>query len=228
MIIAAICLSAFMVWASADVGSNIYLKTLCRGSKEKRSVCLTFDDGPHEEMTPRVLDALKEHGVQATFFLIGRNAEHHPDIVRRMVAEGHTIANHTYSHAGLFPLSSASSVEREVTRCSETITSLTNKQLKLFRMPFGVTNPIIGKVIRHLGLKAIGWSIRSLDTIERRSREQICKRVIKRLHSGAIILLHDRCAYSDELLRQLIPAIKERGYSFISLEEMLNIDAYEA
>lgn len=228
IIVVALCLTLFLVWASADVGSNVYLRTLCRGDRSDRVVSITFDDGPHATMTPCVLDTLKRYDVRATFFLIGRNVEQHPEIVRRMVSEGHTIANHTYSHLGVFPLSGAESVATEIKRCGEAIATVSNRRAMLFRMPFGVTNPIIGRVTRRMGLRAIGWSIRSLDTMKSSSRERVCQRVVRQLHPGAIILLHDRCEKADELLAQLITAIVERGYRIIPLEEMLNIDVYEA
>ena len=77
IVITVICLTLFLVWASADIGSNIYLKTLCKGKTTKKEITLTFDDGPHAEMTPQVLDILKENNIKATFFLIGKNVEKH-------------------------------------------------------------------------------------------------------------------------------------------------------
>ena len=90
----------FFVWASADVGSNVYLKTLCKADREDKVVSLTFDDGPDKIITPLVLDILKEYDIKATFFLIGKKAEKHPYLVKQIVEEGHIIANHTYSHSG--------------------------------------------------------------------------------------------------------------------------------
>ncbi|NLV39563.1 MAG: polysaccharide deacetylase family protein, partial [Bacteroidales bacterium] len=104
-IILLICLTLFLVWASADVGGNIYLKSLCRGDRADKLVTLTFDDGPDEVMTPKVLDVLQKHDIKATFFVIGSKVEKFPHIAKRIVAEGHTIANHTYSHKATFPMS---------------------------------------------------------------------------------------------------------------------------
>lgn len=227
IVITVICLILFMVWASADIGSNIYLKTLCKGKTTRKVITLTFDDGPHPENTPQVLDVLKENNIRATFFLIGKNVEKHPEIVERMLNEGHTIANHTYSHSGQFPASSSRKVEQELAACDEAIEKVTGKRPLLFRPPFGVTNPIIGKAARKRGYMTIGWSIRSLDTIGSRSRQDVCDKVIDKLHPGAIILLHDRCDDAGTLLKGIIAAGKERGYSFVSLEELLKIDAYE-
>ena len=222
-----LAISAFMVWASADIGSNVYIKTLCRGHRNERVVALTFDDGPDERMTPRVLDVLKEHNIKATFFLVGEKAAQHPELVLRMVAEGHIVANHTYSHKAQFPMSSSEIVAEELQRCRDVIAKHIGKQPKLFRPPFGVTNPIIAKVVKLYGLHTIGWSIRSLDTVAKHSRESVCHRVVSRLHDGAVILLHDRCEEADMLLQMLITEIEKRDYRFVALNEMFNIDVYE-
>lgn len=227
VIIAFACLTLFLVWASADVGSGIYLKSLCKGRTADKVVAITFDDGPDKEMTPRILDTLRKHDVKATFFLIGSKVTAESDIVTRITEEGHIVANHTYSHSGLFPLSSSCKVNEELEMCDKAIMEATGKSPKLFRPPFGVTNPIIGKAVRKRGYKTIGWSIRSLDTIKSRKREEVCKKVIKNLHPGAIILLHERCEGSDELVNDIITAIHRQGYRFVSLDKMLKIDAYE-
>lgn len=227
IVIPVLSLTVFLVWASSDIGSNIYLKTVCSKETDEKVVSLTFDDGPDREMTPRVLDVLKEYGIRATFFLIGKNADKYPDIVKRIVAEGHIVANHTYSHKGTFPLSSHSCVRKELTDCNNSIKAIIGKKPKLFRPPFGVTNPIIGKEARNAGFQTIGWSIRSLDTIEGRSRKEVCDSIVANLHPGAIILLHDRCKDTDILLHNLIPSIIERGYSFIPIDEILKDDIYE-
>ena len=227
IVIVAVLVLTFLVWASADVGSNIYLKSVCKVKTRQNVVALTFDDGPDVLMTPRILDVLKEYNIKGTFFLIGRNVEECPELVRRIVAEGHTVANHTYSHLGYFPLSDACKVREEIQKCSEAIMSVVGVRPVLFRPPFGVTNPIIGKVVKRMRLQTIGWSIRSLDTIKNRRRDTVRKAVIKQLHNGAIILLHDRCQDADVLLRNLIISIRESGYSFTTVDQLINESAYE-
>lgn len=217
----------FLVWASADIDSNVYLKSLCKGKTDAKIVTLTFDDGPDEIMTPRVLDILKEYDIKATFCLIGSKAEQNYALVRRIVAEGHTVANHTYSHSWNFPMSSAAQVERELIRCNDAIFAATGVKTKYFRPPFGVTNPIVGKMVKKMKFNTIGWSIRSLDTIQSRDRERVCSRIINRLHPGAIILLHDRCNDADLLLEMLIAKITSNGYRIVSLTELSNIEPYE-
>ena len=217
IIVIVIACLLFLVWASADIASGIYLKAKCKGRTTDKVVSLTFDDGPDGDMTPRVLDILKRYDVKATFFLIGNRVKTNPDIV----------ANHTYSQLRTFPLSSPNRVKEEIEETNNAIYSAVGKVSHLFRPPFGVTNPIIGKVVKQKGLTTIGWSIRSLDTISKRNRNDVCVKVVGSLHPGAIILLHDACQDADVLLNQLIPMILEKGYSIVPLDKLLSIDCYE-
>lgn len=219
--IAVICVLAFLVWASADIGSGIYLKSFCRKPTSEKILALTFDDGPDEVMTPKVLAVLKQYNIKATFFMIGSKVVQQPHIVRTLIAEGHSIGNHTYSHQGVFPLSGEKEIEIELRKCSHSIAEISGEKPKLFRPPFGVTNPIIGRVVRRMGLNSIGWSIRSLDTVSTRSREDVCTMILKQLHPGAIILLHDRCNDADILLQLLIPQIIEKGYRFTTIDNFI-------
>lgn len=222
--IATIIVLAFFVRASADIGSGIYLKSFCRKSTTEKILSLTFDDGPDEIMTPKVLDVLKQYNIKATFFLIGEKVLQHPQIVERIISEGHIVGNHTHSHKTTFPLSCAKMVDEELQNCSNAIAEVSSRQPKLFRPPFGVTNPIIGCIVRQKGLDSVGWSIRSLDTISRRSREEVCLGVVKQLHPGAVILLHDRCNDADILLRMLIPKIIEKKYKFTTIDNLIQKD----
>ncbi len=227
LVILIMALTAFLVWASADVGSNVYMKALCRARTEKKVVSITFDDGPDAEMTPRVLAVLRKYHAKAAFFLIGEKVRKHPEIVKQMDEEGHIVANHTDSHRSIFPLSHGTKVAEELEQCQKSIAQVMGKTPIFFRPPFGVTNPVIGKVVKHMGLQTIGWSIRSLDTISSRSREDVCKKVVDKLHCGAVLLLHDRCDDADVLLEMLIKGIKEKGYEIEPIDSFLKIKAYE-
>lgn len=227
VILIVIVVSTLLFWASAHIGSNVYLKAICRAETQQKVVALSFDDAPNSEMTPRVLDVLKAHNVKAMFCLIGQEAERNPEIVRRIVEEGHIVANHTYTHSGLFTISGSKNVSAELERCNEVIYSLIGRRPRMFRPPFGVTNPTIGKVVRRMNFYTIGWTIRSLDTIYGDKVEAMCGRVVRKLHPGAIILLHDRCANADRAVAMLIERIREQGYEIVPLQEMLNMNVYE-
>lgn len=227
MLIAAAVLTAFLVWASADIGSGVYVRALCRRRTGKAVVALTFDDGPDPVTTPEVLDVLRRHGVKAAFFVTGEKLRRNPETARRTVAEGHILGNHTYRHSAFFPLMSGRGVAEEIEKTQIAAEEIAGVRPLLFRPPFGVTNPIIGGAVSRAGLRCIGWSIRSLDTFENRSREEVCRRIADRLHNGAVILLHDRCKDAGRLTEMVISAVENEGFDIVPLDELFDMDVYE-
>ncbi|MBP5319061.1 MAG: polysaccharide deacetylase family protein [Paludibacteraceae bacterium] len=211
--IGVLLLLGFMFYASYSIASGVYLKALCRLPQTGRSVLLTFDDGPDPVQTAKVLDVLREHQLQALFFVVGERAQQCPDLLRQMVADGHLIGIHTWRHQSSFPMQSAAAIAEDLQRCCDTLQSITGQRPVLFRPPFGVTNPPIAKAVGRLGLKAVGWSIRSYDTVASRSRERVADRIFRRLKPGAILLLHDDRPDSEILLRLLIEGLRERSYT---------------
>ena len=227
IIAAAVLLAAvLLVRGSASVRASWYLRMRCRARRAGRRVALTFDDGPDPQRTPAVLDLLARQGVRATFFVVGARAEAHPELVRRMVAEGHVVGNHSYTHSWRFPLRSLGRTMEELRRTGEVLHRITGRQPRLFRPPFGVTNPTIARAVRRLGLDPVGWSIRSLDTMGQ-SPERVAARILRRLHPGAVILLHDRCAGSERLVGLLVEGLRSRGLGPVTLPELFDIEAYE-
>lgn len=227
IIAAAVLLAAvLLVRGSASVRASWYLRMRCRARRAGRRVALTFDDGPDPQRTPAVLDLLARQGVRATFFVVGARAEAHPELVRRMVAEGHVVGNHSYTHSWRFPLRSLGRTMEELCRTGEVLHRITGRQPRLFRPPFGVTNPTIARAVRRLGLDPVGWSIRSLDTMGQ-SPERVAARILRRLHPGAVILLHDRCAGSERLVGLLVEGLRSRGLEPVTLPELFAIEAYE-
>lgn len=206
------------VYASASIRSGVYVRALCRKRTDRRAVALTFDDGVDGEWTPRVLDMLQRHGVEATFFLIGERAERHPDLVQRMVNEGHLVGNHSYRHGGCFPLLSRRKMVEELRRTDEVLSGSTGRPVTLFRPPFGVTNPTVAWVVKKFGYRTVGWSIRSLDTMGRPSR--VVRRIARRLKPGAVILLHDDRPDSDRLLEMVLKRIGRERYTVERLDKL--------
>lgn len=227
IIAAAVLLAAvLLVRGSASVRASWYLRMRCRARRAGRRVALTFDDGPDPQRTPAVLDLLARQGVRATFFVVGARAEAHPELVRRMATEGHVVGNHSYTHSWRFPLRSLDRTMEELCRTGEVLHRITGRQPRLFRPPFGVTNPTIARAVRRLGLDPVGWSIRSLDTMGQ-SPERVAARILRRLHPGAVILLHDRCAGSERLVGLLVEGLRSRGLEPVTLPELFDIEAYE-
>ena len=168
-------ITVFMIWASASIRSGVYVRAFCGEKTDRKVVYLTFDDGPHPPETERVLDVLRERGARATFFLIGSKVSGNEAVLRRMLEEGHALGLHTYSHAGTFPLLSFDKMLADVNEGKRAVESVAGKKISLFRPPFGVTNPTIAKVVRTLGLRTVGWDVRSFDTMFCKSSEHSCK-----------------------------------------------------
>lgn len=217
---------AALVWASADIGSGVYLKALCRAESADKVVALTFDDGPDADATPRVLDLLKRYDVRATFFVVGEQARQNPELIHRMVAEGHTVAGHSYYHLPQSTLWSSQRYTEELFRCNDVVARLTGLRMRLYRPPFGVTNPPIARAVKNLGLIPVGWSVRSLDTITK-DTDRVVDRVMRGLRGGDVILLHDRLENSEELLEKLLTALQTQHYTTATVDELFKIEAYE-
>lgn len=221
--IAAVALITAAVYASAAIGSGVYVKAACRAATDEKVVALTFDDAPDPIQTPRVLEVLRQHHVQATFFCIGNRVEAHPDIVRQIVAEGHLIGNHSYNHSNRFPLFSRRKMQLDMERCDVALAQCApvGNAMKLFRPPFGVTNPTVASAVKSLGYTVIGWNVRSFDTI--RNPDAAFKRVCNRISPGSIVLLHDRLPDSHTLLGRLLEYLHDNGYRVERADRMLKL-----
>ena len=204
---------AFLFYASYSIKSQVYVRALCRVKTDENIVYLTFDDGPDAEQTPQVLDVLKRNNATATFFCIGSRIASNEQILKRIIDEGHTIGNHSFSHTNGFPLFSRRRMIADLEQCQQAIQSATGTAPTLFRPPFGVTNPTVGKAVKALNLKTIGWAIRTYDT-NGGSNAKIARRISRQLRPGAIILLHDRLPQSAERLQMVIDTVKGKGYEF--------------
>ena len=215
--LAVVAVLAFLFYASYSIKSQVYVKALCRVETAEKVVYLTFDDGPDAEQTPQVLDVLKRNNAKATFFCIGSRIAGNESLLKRMADEGHQIGIHSFSHANGFPLYGRGRMIADIRQCQQAIEQATGTTPTLFRPPFGVTNPTIGKTVKSLNLKTIGWTIRTYDT-NRCSDEKIIRRISRQLRPGAIILLHDRLPQSAERLQMVIEAVREAGYEIGELK----------
>jgi peptidoglycan/xylan/chitin deacetylase (PgdA/CDA1 family) len=180
-------------------------------------VGLTFDDGPSEETTPRVLDILRDKDVRATFFVVGRQAERYPDLVRRMVEDGHAIGNHTYTHPPMFCFLTPSRLRWEVAHTQVTLSKLIGRQPSLFRSPVGLRHPFLAQTLEDAGVEYISWELRTLDT-RRQDPDTLRAHILSRIAPGDIVLMHDRPARGTKALLAILPdlidRLRERGYEF--------------
>lgn len=214
------------VIGSFQIRWNYHLESLNHNYKtSEKYVSITFDDGPNPESTSKVLSLLEKYEAKATFFLIGKNAEKHPEIVRQIIEDGHSIGNHGYSHSTNFGFFSTEKVTQELKRTNSIMKEIMGKELKMFRPPFGVTNPNIKKALRKTKHQSIGWSKRSLDTTNL-SEEKILGRITTNLKRGDIILLHDSGAKTVALLEQLLLFLQSHELQSVPVERLLEIEAY--
>lgn len=217
---------SIILWGSFFISSNYHVKTVCSNPLERQKrIALTFDDGPSEN-TLSVLDLLKKYEVKATFFCIGKNIEEHSEIVRRIIDEGHVVGNHSYSHSHFFDFFRKKKLIEELKKTDMLLEKFTGKKIKLFRPPYGVTNPSIRRALEVTKHKVIGWNIRSLDGVVK-DENVLYNRIIKRVAPGGIVLLHDTSKYSVNVLEQLLQFLQKDNYTVVSLEQLLNIKAYE-
>lgn len=210
-------------WGVFDIGSQFFLRTIWKGEQGK--VALTFDDGPHPIHTPQILNVLREEGMKAAFFCIGRHAEKHPELLRQMLAEGHVIGNHTYLHTHRFGLFSERKVREEMQQGKAVLKGIIGRTPRFFRPPFGVMNPKIARAVAAERDIIIGWDLRSRDGVAR-SEQQILDRVMPRLDRATLLLFHDTNPHSPEAVRKVIHRLREQGKEIVSLEELTGTSPY--
>jgi peptidoglycan/xylan/chitin deacetylase (PgdA/CDA1 family) len=197
---------------------------LDRGSKQ---LALTYDDGPNDPHTLRLLEVLARHNVHATFFLIGRYVQQRPDIARELVKAGHVIGNHTFTHP-LLTLKSAHENKTQLTDCDRALTEAVGKHSNLFRPPFGGRRPAVLRMAREIGLEPIMWNVTGYDW-QATSAEYIEHKVTSKVRGGNVILLHDGGhiafgadrSYTVTATDRLISRYKSEGYEFVTVPEMM-------
>ncbi|WP_341835080.1 polysaccharide deacetylase family protein [Chitinophaga pollutisoli] len=217
--------AGFAAWGSVNVRSNYFVRTRSKGKSSDKSVSLSFDDGPAVEFTPQILDILAQFDVKAAFFCIGHRVEQEPALMKRIAAEGHIVGNHSFSHSPMFDLQSSSAMRDDLVKANAVIQSAIGHQPKLFRPPYGVTNPMLARAIRKCRFIAVGWSIRSFDTVIK-DEDKLFERVTKKIEAGDVFLFHDTAAATVKILPALIKQLKRDGFAIKRLDELLNIPAY--
>ena len=177
------------------------------------SVAITIDDGPDPEVTPQVLDLLAAQGARATFFCIGQRVREHPAVVRRIVAAGHSVQNHSLRHRHHFSLAGPAALAREIGDAQAVLADTTGVLPHCFRAPAGLRNPLLDPVLHRLGLHLVSWTRRGYDTREA-DAGRVSARLLRGLAAGDILLLHDgharRSASGQPVLLQVLPGVLQR------------------
>ncbi|MFC4355688.1 polysaccharide deacetylase family protein [Chryseomicrobium palamuruense] len=195
---------------------------LLRDTSGAKTIYLTFDNGYENGQTTAILDTLKKENIQATFFLTGHYLKSAPDFVKRMIADGHTIGNHTYSHPNMATLSEKE-LTTELRRFDEELNKLTGiSRTTIVRPPEGIFSERSLRVANQLGYQHIFWTMAIVDWHEDRVRgkEVVTKELVNQLHPGAIVLLHTVSADNSQALPDFIAQARAKGYEFADLEEL--------
>lgn len=225
-------MSTWLVLSGAGAAYTVGAQLLARlGFAVRRGpatyrVALTFDDGPHPVYTPRLLELLAAHRVRATFFLIGRHAEQHPEVVREIVRTGHDLGSHTYHHRHLWGLDPIRT-RAEILRGHRAVEAVAAHPVRFFRPPWGAMNLAALAICRAAGIVPVLWSVRAEGYFARPPAAAMAREVVRRSHPGAIVNLHDRGGFPDtpERVLQALPAmiagLRARGLEPVPLRELL-------
>lgn len=231
LMVGVIAALSFVIWRviyymTYDVRSQVFGVTDWMGRADTNAVALTFDDGPSDD-TEAALDVLKSYGVKATFFMVGREVEKRPGVARRIVAEGHEVGNHSYTHP-IYLFCTPRRTGEELRCTQDVIANVTGIRPTSSRPPCGVRTPSYFKATRELGLRTIQWTVAGGDW-QKKSAAEIAHLVLKDTKAGSIILLHD----GDSRLKRdrkptvaalplIIEGLKLRGLRVAPLAEILS------
>lgn len=186
---------------------------------------ITFDCAWGADDIPDILDKLKEANIKATFFIVGQWAEKYPETVKMMARDGHDIANHSYSHFRMGTLDKAK-ISSEIKQCGDSLERLSEAKCDLFRAPYGDYSNSLLIEARRLGYYSIQWDVDSLDWKPGISRGEILQRINMKIKPGSIILFHNDTQHTAKLLPEIISGLKEKGYGFIPVSELILRDHY--
>ena len=183
---------------------------------------MTFDDGPDPEKTPKVLDILAKNDIKAVFFMVGNRAEQHPELVKRVVNEGHIIGNHSYAHNNFMSLFSKKNLKADIAQSQAVLEKLSGRKIPFFRPPIGYTNPSYAKVLQEMQLTNVGWTVRSYDSVYKEPKKLI-ERLMAKIAPGSIVLLHDNLNVTVDALSSFIDQASANGIKFANGETIKTI-----
>lgn len=208
--------------------NDVFGQVFSQGNRTAKVVALTFDDGPYPPYTDQILDILKENQVPATFFVVGKNAAKHPELVKRMADEGHQIGNHTYNHVDLLKMD-RKSIANEVDSTSRVIGEITGQLPGTVRPPHGFRDPVVMDIMAARHLQVVEWSVMSRDWTNP-GVDAIVERTVSKVENGSVVLLHDgdgiaardSRAQTVEAVRRVIPILRAKGYQFVKVADILH------
>ncbi len=190
---------------------------------KEEGVTFTFDDGPHPKNTALILDILRKHNIKATFFVIGKQVEKHPELVVQLFNEGHIIGNHSYSHSNYIPFFKRKKLINDFKKTDELLYTLIKKKPNFIRPPFGATSPKYTNLLKKTNYSSIGWSYRSFDTTLK-SKTNLVQNTLNAIdkNKNAILLFHDTKNVTVESLDDILQNLLDNGTKIVNLDESLN------
>jgi peptidoglycan/xylan/chitin deacetylase (PgdA/CDA1 family) len=202
-----------LIYAVSVIRLNFFFKSI--NSSNHQGIILTFDDGPNL-YTDSILNTLKKHDIKASFFLIGQSIDGNEEIVKRINEDGHTIGNHSFSHDNFLPLRSSKLMAKDINLTNDKLKDL-GIECKLYRPPFGVCNPRVGRAIKKTDMIPVGWNFRTYDT-KMESSDKLLNKLLSQVNSNSLILMHDSEKITADILDQFITEVKSRGLKFATLK----------
>ncbi len=217
----------FLTLSAVLPENDVFGRVFSNAKTTQKVVALTFDDGPYPPYTEQVLDVLKEYNVPATFFVVGKNVEKYPELVKRIADEGHQIGNHTYHHIDLLK-ANRKVIAEEIDNTSKAILSAAGISPRLMRPPHGFRDPAVMEMMAERNMKVVEWSVMSRDWTNP-GVDTIVERTVKKVKNGSIILMHDGDGImsqdsriqSVEAARRIIQILSAQGYTFVTVDEIL-------
>jgi peptidoglycan-N-acetylglucosamine deacetylase len=229
--IPAVLLVLLVTIGIARPSSSIFYPTITHGPRDSNRIALSFDDGPDPEITPLVLDVLAQAKAHATFFVIGKWLVAHPELTKRIVAEGHVLGNHSWSHSRLQNFYFTKRHIQEIEECERIIKKATgNSSPVLYRPPVGLKSGELANAAYHCNLTLVAWSLHSHDTLLK-NPQKIARRVLKKIRGGDIVLLHDgydlpgrHRPYTVHAVQLILEGLRTKSLECVSIPELLNLN----
>jgi peptidoglycan-N-acetylglucosamine deacetylase len=216
---------SMQAYGSIVLSAQYFVKVFTSGDRHTNEVALTFDDGPVAGKTEKILEILFRFQVPAAFFCIGNRVKDNLELTCQIYNNGHLIGNHSYWHGKLFDLQTSRAILKELADTDAILNQVLSVKPRFFRPPYGVTNPMVAAAISEGQYKTVGWSVRSLDTVTK-DPAKLFKNATRSLKGGDILLFHDFCDSTIEILPALIEYIQRSGFKIVRLDSLLNEKGY--
>jgi peptidoglycan-N-acetylglucosamine deacetylase len=218
--------SLLVFWGCYYIGSGFFIKIVCKADTAKKEIAISFDDGPAAGYTKEILRVLKDENVKASFFCIGNRIASNEELLKQVHEEGHIIGNHSHSHHFWFDMYTAGKMQADLAQMDAVVQQVIGLKPKLFRPPYGVTNPNVKQAIVNGGYTPIGWSVRSMDTVIN-DEKKLLDKISRAITPGAVFLFHDTSKTTFHVLPAFIKEVKKRGYVITPLDKLLDLQPYE-